>query len=101
MNNESYDFGQLLMPSAEKVVEQSKLVEQFEGGGMNHMAPKIAQKIGMLFDPGRLDARTSPQKTPAIMPAGPARNPAIDFHGFRSRVLLHRHRVLPHGHQQS
>src|SRR5271170_1525288 len=45
----SADLRQLLMRAAQKVFQHSQLIHQLERGGMNGVAAKVAQEIGVFF----------------------------------------------------
>src|SRR5271170_6965178 len=53
------DLRQFLMWTAQEFVENSQLVHQFERGGMDGVASKIAQKIRVLFEHNYVDSGTS------------------------------------------
>jgi hypothetical protein len=48
-----------LMRTLQKFLQDSQFVHQFEGGGVNRVPTEIAQKVGVLFEYGDFEARTS------------------------------------------
>jgi hypothetical protein len=56
------DGGELLVWAAQKIVEDSKFVHQFKRGGVNGIASKIAQEIGVFFEDLNVDTGTGEQK---------------------------------------
>jgi hypothetical protein len=47
---------ELLMWDAQEIIEEAELVHQLEGGGVNGVAAKIAEKVGVFFEDDDLDA---------------------------------------------
>ena len=68
-----------------KFFEQSELVHQFEGGGMDGVAPEIAKEIGVFFQYRDIDTRAREQVAGHYSGRTAADDHATPSH-FRQRV---------------
>ena len=80
----------LLMRQFQKIIEQTKLVHQFESRRMNGIAAKVAEKIGMLLQHDNIDAGARQQKAEHHPGRATAGDAAL---GGNRRV---RHNETPH-----
>src|ERR1700721_574733 len=88
----SANLRQFLMWTAQELVDNSKLVHQFQCGWMNRISAKIAQKIRMLFKHQHLDSPAGEQKAQYHPGRTTACNATADRDSFRRGILL-RHRI--------
>jgi len=86
----SPQFARLLMGALQKLFQDSKLIHQLQRGGMNGVAPKVAQKVSVLFEDDDLDARARQQK--AEHHSG---RPAADDTAFGLKCRGHGFRLSP------
>jgi hypothetical protein len=61
--NERADFAEFLMRAVEEVFEEAEFVHEFESGGMDGVAAKIAEEVGVFFEDKNFDAGASEKKT--------------------------------------
>src|ERR1700693_5166538 len=79
--NERANFTELLMRALEEFVEKAELVHEFQGGGMNGVAAKIAEKIGVLFEDEDFDTSAGEKKTQNHACGAPANDTASGLEG--------------------
>ncbi len=56
--NDGRESGDLRMGEREEFFEEAKLVEEFEGGGMDGVAAEVAEEVFVLFKDSDSDALT-------------------------------------------
>ncbi len=69
------DFAEFLVGNAEEIVEEAEFVDELESGGMNGVAAKIAEKVGVFFEDEDFDAGAS-EKEAENYTSGPAADDA-------------------------
>src|ERR1700683_3161040 len=57
------DFTHFLMRTLQELLQDAQFMHQFEGGRMNGIAAKVAQKIGVLLEYNDFNACACQQKT--------------------------------------
>src|ERR1700731_2916638 len=77
----------LLMRQLEKIIEKAEVVHRLEGRGMDRVAAKIPEKIGVFFENDRIDASAGKEK-PEHHPGGSAADDAAAA-GECLRSLVH------------
>ena len=77
-----------LMRSRQKILQQSQFMDDFQCGGVDSVAPKIAQEIGMFFEHDYIDASTRQQKTQHHARGPAARNAASCLYLFGGRDII-------------
>jgi hypothetical protein len=82
------------MRAFQEIAENSKFVHDFERGGMNRVAAKIAQKVRVLFEHDNFDSGASQQKSQDHA-GGPAANDAAAGCQLLGRWMVRGHGKCP------
>ena len=83
------DIAKLVVGNLQKVIEKAEIAQHLERGGMDGIASKIAQKIGVFFENQHFDAGT-PQEISEHHPRGAAaRNAATNVEFLCRRFVRH------------
>src|SRR4029077_3786934 len=89
------ELGQFLMRPAQELIENSKLVHQFQGRGMNRVSAKVTQEIRVLLQDHNIHTSTREQEPRNHPRRSPAHHTAASSHLLNGKVCsFHRESSL-------
>ena len=97
----SRQMAHFLMRTLEKIVENAQFVHDFERRGMNRVAAKIAQKVGMLLQHDNIHSHAGQQKTQHHASRTASGDTALGTQGLNHASHINReHKYLRTGNQE-